>query len=119
MPDRDDTANEPLRGPDILGIVLGLIVIAGLVLGFIVSAGHSYDALTSPDSDDAGPAPVLGQWAMVPPPPGVLPPPPGAYNNPADVLQGELDQIRSLIQAAKDEGRINPGLADSLLLRSP
>ena len=78
MPDRDDTANEPLRGPDILGIVLGLIVIAGLVLGFIVSAGHSYDALTSPDSDDAGPAPVLGQWAMVPPPPGVLPPPPGA-----------------------------------------
>ena len=41
------------------------------------------------------------------------------YNNPADVLQGELDQIRSLIQAAKDEGRINPGLADSLLLRSP
>lgn len=41
------------------------------------------------------------------------------YNNPADVLQGELDQIRSLIQAAKDEGRIDPGLADSLLLRFP
>ena len=56
MPDRDE--NEPLQGPDVLGIVLGLIVIAGLVLGFIASAGHSYDALTTPDSDDAGPAPV-------------------------------------------------------------
>lgn len=56
MPDRDE--NEPLQGPDVLGIVLGLIVIAGLVLGFIVSACHSYDALTTPD--DAGPAPAAG-----------------------------------------------------------